>query len=112
MQFGYSFYVNHFSEYQDDIRGSTVGMAFEWFVHNVAYVAYSTIDSFGLGSIFGMSSDDLQGKMDQARDVDIGAAIYADNHGGWSNAMQITYGILFPIPSISDRIIQYIIDYA
>ena len=112
MQFGYSFYVNHFSEYQDDIRGSTVGMAFEWFVHNVAYVAYSTIDSFGLGSIFGMSSDDLQGKMDQARDVDIGATIYADNHGGWSNAMQITYGILFPIPSISDRIIQYIIDYA
>ena len=112
MQFGYSFYVNHFSEYQDDIRGSTVGMAFEWFVHNVAYVAYSTIDSFGLGSIFGMSSADLQGKMDQARDVDIGATIYADNHGGWSNAMQITYGILFPIPSISDRIIQYIIDYA
>ena len=42
MQFGYSFYLNHFNDATKDIiQGTNSGMQQEWDLHNVAYIFFS-----------------------------------------------------------------------
>ena len=94
MRFGYSFYLNHInSETRDIIAGSTLGVSFEWMLHNLAYIWYS------------VKGDNE--KITQAQTVNIGKTIFADKGHGWEgNAMKLLYLIIaYPI-SIIDLIIN------
>ena len=56
---GYSFYLNHFNpNAKDVIQGSTVGVQFEWTLHNVAV-------TLNIGG-------------DSAKDLDVGRTIFSD----------------------------------
>ena len=72
MQFAYSFYLNHIkSDTRDIIKGSTFGVQFEWLLHNIYYLFNGNID---------------------AKDVDVGPTIFADNHkDNISDAMKLFY---------------------
>ena len=80
IQWGYGIYVNHFNDKtRRVIKGSTVGVQYEWMLHNIAYY-------LGIGS------------KDSAASVDIGASIFSDDsHGIMSHAMRISYILLSPI---------------
>jgi hypothetical protein len=102
MKFGYSFYLNHFNESTKDIiKGTTMGMQYEWMLHNVAY-------RLGFGG-------------DPAKNVNIGVSIFADGkshplreengnispEGIMSLAMRITYvGFSDPLSCIWDLIVN------
>ena len=87
VQWGYSFYLNHINpSTKDIIKGSTAGMQYEWFLHNVAY-------SLGI-------------ERESSKDVDLGASIFADSHNNTMGyGMKISYIVLFnPIYWIWDLI--------
>ena len=91
VQFGYCAYLNHFNvKTKDVIRGSTHGMQYEWFVHNVAYVG---------GRIVGSQSI-----IDSATDVDLGKTIFFDDHDYKSHIMKGSYILLYLPHAINDLI--------
>ena len=77
MQYAYSIYLNHFNPTTKDIiKGSSVGMQYEWFLHNTAY--YLGIEK------------------EHAADVSLGRSIFSDNHRGlFGNLMKISYILQF-----------------
>ena len=78
VQWGYSFYLNHINPgTKDIIKGSTMGMQYEWVLHNLAY-------------FLGINRS-------SSASVDLGQSIFADEHGGFmGNAMKLSYIRLFP----------------
>jgi len=86
MQGGYSIYLNHFSEgAKGEIKGTSIGVQYEWMVHNIAYVFTGA---------------------DNTKSANIGHTIFNDNHGALTVGMGITY-VLFTgiIHSTVDAII-------
>ncbi len=75
MQWIYSFYLNHINrETRDIIKGSTIGVQYEWFVHNFAYY--------------------IGFKQLRADPVEIGKTIYNNNSLGVSIILSATYPII------------------
>ena len=97
VRYAFSFWLNHFSEYSDDIGGSTGGIAYEWELHNVAYNALSILEVFGA---------DVSEKKKQARDVDVGYTIFADKHKFPSFVMKVLYCVERPFSALIDGIIE------
>ena len=99
MRFAYAFYLNHFNpSTKDIIQGSTVGVQFEWALHN--YAAW-----LGIGG-------------DSAKHLDVGKTIFADGEthplrdkhgkitstGLMSLVMRVAYIIFHPVFWILDLI--------
>ena len=77
MRYGYSFYLNYFNaDTKDVIQGTTVGVQFEWTLHN--YAAW-----LGFGG-------------DSARHLDVGKSIFADGktHSLTDEHGNITTGVM------------------
>ena len=93
----YSFYLNHFSEYSDNIKGTTYGLYYEWAVHNVAYYGLTAAESVGMNT----------GRLrEQAEDVDVEETIFNDNrHGAAGTIMKVAYSITRPLPAIIDGVV-------
>ena len=93
MQLGYSVYLNHFNdESKNIIDGTSVGVQFEWMVHNLAYIGSTVIGH--------------EEYKDRARSVDLGRTIFSDEHGTPSVLMWIGYCILHPRAAIVDAIVD------
>ena len=80
----YSIYLNHFNKAtKDTIKGTTIGLQYEWLLHNLLYyISFGTIQN--------------------AKSVNVGNSIFSDNHSGGimgvgSNIMKISYFFLLPI---------------
>ena len=75
-QWVYSFYLNHLNpETKDVIKGSSIGVQYEWMLHNIAY--------------------DVGINRKSSRSVDVGYSIFSDSHGGiMGNGMKISYILL------------------
>ncbi len=89
VQYAYSYYLNHINpETKDVIKGSTIGVQYEWMLHNAAY--YVGIER------------------DHTQSVDVGASIFSDTHGGlMGNGMKISYLVLHdPIFWIWDLVVN------
>ena len=102
MIYGYSFYLNHINpDTKDIIKGNTIGVQFEWELHNVAA-------HLGIGG-------------NSAKHLDVGISIFADgkthplrdeygkitDEGVMSLAMRALYILLFgPIVWIWDLIVN------
>ena len=75
-------YLMNDSCYASWFAGSVEGFEFEWYVHNVAYdffhIAYSPK------------------RIRQAKNLDVGKTIYADQHGGFSTVMIQVFEALYP----------------
>ena len=93
MQWIYGFYLNHINnDTKDIIKGTTFGIQYEWFVHNIAYY--------------------VGFKQSRADPVDIGASIYS-NQDFWINlffsaSYPVVVNLMIPQPF---NIIVLIIDY-
>lgn len=89
MKYGYSIYLNYFNEKTKDIiNGSSIGVEFEWFCHNVAYALT---------------------KKTRFNDLDVGHTIYDDITGrkeiveiGCSVGMQLFYWFFHPFAAAHD----------
>ena len=101
VQFGYSVYLNYFSEYKDYFEGLSLGMTFEWFSHNVGAVGFTAV-----GAILG--SDNILAYGERCKNVDIGPTIFDDSkeHGDFGTIMKAAYSVLFPVAALYDSI-QY-----
>ena len=97
-KYAYSYYLNHYSEYKDEIDGSTMGMAFEWDVHNVGFYVTSIVKAVGISPGF---INDLN---ESTRNVDLGNTIYDDRHSV-SFLMWGLYVIFLPDYALYDGII-------
>lgn len=72
VQYGHCIYLNYFNEETKDIiDGTSIGMQFEWELHNIVY---------GVTTVFGLEND-------QFKDVDLGRTMFEDNHGWKSYLM-------------------------
>ena len=72
----------------DEVAGSTMGVVWEWIVHNAGYqVGKVTNDASWINA---------------GKDVNFGSTIYSDKHGGFGLLMKISYQILFPFQSQYD----------
>ena len=73
----------------DEVGGSTMGVVWEWIIHNVGYKA---------GKILNNAS-----WIESGKSVNFGYAIYSDKHsGGFGFLMKLTYQIVFPFQSQYD----------
>lgn len=106
VQLGYSVYLNHFSEYKDYFTGSSVGMMFEWTVHNVGYYAFSV--GTAVGNFANIETKRMDLWKNSCSDVDLGPTIYHDTGSGarglMSKAMKIGYGIMNPVFALLDKV--------
>ena len=93
VQWGYSFYLNHINPYtRDVIKGTSLGVQFEWMLHNIAYKGGSVIRLFG--KLFGQ--DWLREQIEQAKSVDVGPTIFSDSgHDIFGTLMKLAYILLF-----------------
>lgn len=103
MQYGYSLYLNHFSEYKDYFTGSTIGMTYEWFLHNCGsagfYVAGRAMNAVG------MDGTKMLEFSERCNDVDLGPTIYHDDastKGVFSHIMKATFFFLYPDSATHD----------
>ena len=86
MQYGYSIYLNYFNkDTRDIIKGTSIGMQFEWELHNIAFYGFS------IAKIIGFDNNSISDGINSAKEVDIGKTIFADNHGKSSTVMKIAY---------------------
>ena len=94
VQYGYCFWLNHINKNTKDvIDGTSIGMTFEWSLHNVAYVGSSLIGD--------------QATADSAKDVNLGKTIFSDNHGGFIEyGMKHAYMFLYPFGAMYDYYIN------
>ena len=81
-------YLMNDSCYASWFAGSVDGFAFEWYVHNVAYDFYHILYN--------------PQKILQAKDLDVGKTIYADQHDGFSKVMIQVFETLYPDEASSD----------
>ena len=79
----YLWYLKYVEE--RDINGSLFGAAFEWDLHNLAFVW------FNFKALF--SSEDLSDKIDSARHVDIGTTIFSDKNEEYGPLMKTAYSL-------------------
>jgi len=96
VQYVYSVYLNHFSEYKDDINGSTAGMMFEWEVHNAVYYALQAAKNVGI---------DRSDLIKRAESVDLGPTIYHDKHGDAGSVMKWLYSVTNLVSAIYDAMV-------
>ena len=100
VQFGYSFYLNHIKDdTKDIIKGSSVGVQFEWELHNIAYYGLDVVDT--IIDSFDIHVSELDKYKNQATSVDIGPTIYHDNHS-FSVFMFIVYNFTYPLSGLYD----------
>ena len=100
MRYGYSLYLNYVNpETKDVIKGTSIGVEFEWTVHNVAYRLLNVVKNIGINEILGKTIDE---RIDQVAHVDVGKTIYDDEHGVLSYAMQFCYFSIHPFANIWD----------
>ena len=94
MQYGYSFYLNHFNtETKNTIDGTTTGVVYEWMAHNLAYAG---------ASILGIDKYKAS-----AQSVDVGKTLFGDRHGGLiEHGMKIPYIVLNPVTAVIDLIVN------
>jgi len=94
VQYGYGFYLNYINEQtRDIIDGTTVGVTYEWMLHNIAYAG---------ASILGLDSFKAS-----AESVDIGKTVFDDSHKGFiEHALKTPYIVLFPITAVIDLFIN------
>lgn len=92
VKYGYAFYLNYFNnETKNAIDGTTEGMVFEWVIHNLGYVAFTILGN--------------ERRAIQAKDVDLGRTLFADDHGGLiEHSMKILYLLLCHKTAIRDLI--------
>jgi hypothetical protein len=105
VQWGYSAYLNYYSEYKDYFVGSTTGMVFEWTLHNLGYEAFNILAK--VGDYIGVDTSQVNEWMDSCRNVDIGPTIFHDEgegtRGTMSTAMKLTYCIIMPFHAQYDQ---------
>ena len=93
----YSYYLNNMSEYKDYFVGSTLGMAFEWGVHNIGYYGFNAIAT-ALESK-GKDGSQFRGFAERCMNVDLGPTIFHDSQQGsaakLSFIMKLSYILLF-----------------
>jgi len=78
---------------RDIIDGTTVGVTYEWMLHNIAYAG---------ASILGLDSFKAS-----AESVDIGKTVFDDSHKGFiEHALKTPYIVLFPITAVIDLFIN------
>lgn len=100
VKLGYSTYLNHFSECKKAIAGTSIGVFYEWELHNIAYRVFNPIAIL-------TGSEKAKQYVVSAKNVDLGKTIYADNgHGKMSIIMKKTYEAIFRLPSIVDLFIE------
>ena len=97
---GYSFYLNHFSEFKDVIKGSSYGVEFEWKVHNIMFDITDSAERIGI------SNPKIKRIKDSSYEADIGSTIYADSHGPKSILMQAMYFMVMRLPAEIDLAIS------
>ncbi|MBP5551260.1 MAG: RHS repeat-associated core domain-containing protein [Bacilli bacterium] len=96
----YSIYLNHINaDTKDMIKGTSMGMEFEWWVHNAAYYIGSGLKLLGVKKLFGLDIDE---PLVSAESVNIGKSIYADKHGWKSGIMHLGYLLINPFGAIHD----------
>ena len=84
------------------VKGTSIGMEFEWWVHNVAYYAGMALRFVGIKRFIGY---DIESFLDSARSVNIGKSIFADNHDWKSGIMHVGYLIINPFGTIHDLLL-------
>ncbi|WP_162849745.1 RHS repeat-associated core domain-containing protein [Anaeroplasma bactoclasticum] len=100
VRLGYSFYLNHINpDTRDVIQGTSFGMEFEWFAHNVAYTGLSILEYVGVDSVFGKTVESLK---NEAQTVDFGPTIYNDTHDWFSFEMERAYTASNPLFALID----------
>ena len=91
---GYAIYLNYFREdTKDVIKGTSIGMQYEWMCHNIAFYGLSFAQLFGAN---------VEAEKGQAQDVNVGATIFADNHDVYTTLMTTSYFLLRPIGWLID----------
>ena len=91
VQLGFAIYLNHFKENTKSvIKGTSIGVQYEWMCHNIAYYAMTIAELFGAN---------YEKEIGRAKDVDVGSTIFADSHSDnkiaefASTGMKISYAI-------------------
>ena len=108
MQWGYSFYLNHFNpETKGIIQGMTRGTQLEWMWHNLAYygltAARTVADWLGWTGV----SEKTSGPIQSAKNADFGFNVFAHNPGIPGIAMKFLNFFLAPLPTIIDGILYF-----
>ena len=108
-QLGHSFYLNHFSEHRDYFVGSTMGMGYEWMLHNGGYYVFDTMDR--ISTFLGYENNSFSGLAQRCANVDLGPTIFHDSyekHGFFSTVMKVSYiGFLWPTGAPAYDLIAY-----
>ena len=99
VKLGYAIYLNHFSECKEAIAGTSIGVFYEWELHNIAYRVLNPVAIL-------TGSEKIKSYVISAKNVDLGRTIYSDAHGKMSKIMQVSYEFFFRIPSTIDRLIE------
>ena len=106
----YSAYINHTGETKDVIKGTSVGVAYEWTVHNVGYEAASGLAK--VGEVFDNDTPISNSVIDRCDPVDLDATVFADTgdflSARWfaSEAMKVGYALTSPMAAIVDYVIK------
>lgn len=112
IQYATSLYLNHFSEYSDYFVGTTIGMTYEWTLHNTGAVVFDAIGS--TMNAIGLDGNDMIYKGESCKALDLGPTIYDDaetpSHGIFSKIMEGTYNFLFPVAGKIDYLAKQIND--
>jgi hypothetical protein len=83
----------------DEVSGSTCGIMYEWYIHNITYIV-------GIGAYY-TGLDPTAEIIKSSADLNFGSTIYDDtSHGVFSAAMIYGYVFLFPRTAIGDLIAE------
>ncbi|MBR1890940.1 MAG: RHS repeat-associated core domain-containing protein [Clostridia bacterium] len=103
VQYGYAVYLNYFNDSTKDIiKGTSVGMQFEWAVHNLAFYGLSAAKT--ILDFIGVGSKSLDDDIEQSASVNMEPTIFHDKHDGLSIAMFCLYYLVSPRTAILDFI--------
>ena len=106
VQWGYSFYLNHFNAgTKDIIQGTTRGTQLEWMWHNLAYYGLETTRAVTDWLGWEVVSEKMSGPSRSAVNADFGFNVFADNPGIPGIAMAILNFFTAPWPTITDGIL-------
>ena len=103
MQYGYSFYLNHFNdETKDIIQGTTIGAQREWLWHNWAYYGLSIATPITEWLGWNGLSATLEELSSAAKNVDLGFNVFASNPPPIGLIMQILNFLTIPVHTLID----------
>ena len=104
VQYGYSFYLNHYSEYKDYFVGTTIGMTYEWTLHNAGVIGFDVAGN-AMNAV-GLNGGKMLEYSVRCMDVDLGPTIYHDDSatkGIFSDIMKNSFSFLYPISAFHDK---------